>query len=305
MNSYRPFLMGLVLCLCGCTSESTTPLPLEDFCGTWVEAYCEGALACRCVDELTLETCMAQPCPIGAGSNLRGAIDAGTLSYDADRAAAYVASLRPSSCQADPRGGLFLMDYQTLFGTLDGTLLPGEACEVGPGPDGCLGGLCDAERGVCVGRAARGEACGDLIACHVPADGDPERALRCIEGLCLPLREVGESCGAHADCRLGPCESDVCVDGRDVGASCDDNLECGSRRCDFATAQCRAQVIEGELCGVNSECASGGCAGREMHRAGQCANKLPTGEACTENAGCLTNVCITGICRAPVCLRAD
>lgn len=109
-----------------------------------------------------------------------------------------------------------------------------------------------------------------------------------------PLVAAGGACGFDHDCVASSCEGEqdgvdgVCTarvgDGQPCEtASCADGFYCENRTC-------RVLQADGESCGANYQCNSGGCNGNDADAgvAGVCGPKGGTGTTCFLTTGCST-----------------
>lgn len=241
---------GLVLAM-GCVGDEEGPagVALEEFCGAWGEALCEGAARCGCGAVLGgLEACAedaAVVCPLGEGSALRAMVDEGTLAYGEDAAGELVAALADGPCDAAICDGA---------GACIGLSAEGGPCGTSHGcRDGllCIGGSCRRPR-------AAGDACGAGIEC---ASG------RCAEGACAEKSAEGEACAEDAECASGRCDFTTgrCGAPMPDGEYCMEHTDCVSGYCDVdgstgsGAGRCAPRLADGESCDEDRQCRGGAC----------------------------------------------
>lgn len=219
------------------------------------------------------------------------------------------------------------------------------------GADTCAPGLSPDEHYICQPTANEGEACKSDLSCAVGLYCDEEDEvckrpgiigvscgprereclphLRCFEGSCRQLANVGMSCTLHrgwglswvSDCKRDLfCDAGeegsqgICKVRRSAGEKCLDYSECQTglscdKRAGQEDATCQAPVGEGEKCDT-AACAPGlGCNPETF----TCVRRGKEGEACDETNSILSATCqqglwcvegtcqvlFPGLCRAP------
>lgn len=179
---------------------------------------------------------------------------------------------------------------------------------------------CDPVTDICVEACQRGARCSTDFAC------DQDQELTCVLGRCDLLREEGLPCGAADDCVEGLlCAADpeepgrtVCTRGKAAGEPCESHVECATGYCDPETLECQEKLPNGELCtsGLDLQCRSGDCdtsfvacaSDADCTESGSCdlttsrcdpfcAERLPNGATCVDDAECVSEACVAGICR--------
>ena len=135
---------------------------------------------------------------------------------------------------------------------------------------------------------------------------DPGCGSGCCPGLCRyrpgPFA-VGEACAGQQECEAEA----ACLEGRCAalpgpGAACLEGWRCAAGSYCNEWMQCQAIPKQGESCA-----AVGLCAGTSLCRAGVCAARAETGEACERTSECLRqdNVCDGGRCVAGLAVGAS
>jgi hypothetical protein len=238
-------------------------------------------------------------------------IESGGLAWDPEGTAACLAFWAAAPCRFDPSS---MPDgCHAYWPPLRPATAPGEPCTRW---DQCAGGFCPSQPGCrarCVAYVATGAACGTDTLCGA---GD-----FCLEGTCVPRRDVGAECPGHWQaCRDGLwCEGFVpenddrewwhpaipgkCAPPLGAGASCatggsTDHCE-AVLFCDWGQREptCRERLAEGEECRWLDACGDGlACRGLRLggrHPAGQrydvrsagtCLPFLDAGDPCDPEA---------------------
>ena len=166
-----------------------------------------------------------------------------------------------------------------------GDCLAGEVCLALPGTCGaCI------EQEIYQGRHGIGEPCGTID--------------HCLTGLCFHEEGVSycsRACEGDEACGEGfHCRDAVCIRGprEGIGGGCITNEDCGSGFC----------ATEGEnrwcttFCATNTDCPSGFVCTVVTDEASVCEPELGLiGEACMDNASCISGLCATGTRHGSVC----
>jgi len=328
MSCFRASVLALCAALlvtaCG-DDDGAPPTPadvsIESFCTSYVDAVCARAARCSCVGttpDLASEcqTDATNECAAILNEPLVTAVAEGRAHYDATAAGRFIATVRDASCDlASFEASFRVRDVFTLGGVFDGTVEPGAPCTVpiDKGPSDCHVGMCPiSPTPVCFGLSAQGQPCDpdpaspSVYRLCAPLDAplvelaSPERALRCVGGVCQPLADIGSPCFANGDCKSGRCDGDVCAETLPDGGSCVMDVECTSTNCDFGTGRCRPLETDGTLCSAHTECASGWCSGLGK-AAGVCAAAKATGESCALDLECATGACVVAQCEEAAC----
>lgn len=165
--------------------------------------------------------------------------------------------------------------------------------------DECPGGQCRQESvgSICIeamgcsedGNCSTGSAC-----LFDPSSLDPQTTLPTTLGSCS-AGQAGDRCYQNNDCIFGNCQGNSCSGGADSD-SCQFNTNCASGFCRITdetsmTGYCTSGERGGGCtddgdCAAGLHCLSGTCFGNGV------------GEACAEDAQCMSQSCIAGRCRA-------
>jgi hypothetical protein len=187
------WLTGFVF---ACSSSSSSSgggggIPIEELPAKYAEAMCTAYENCfgplfgvflNGSDCTELTTTRLEN---SAFAQVKGKIDAGTVSYDGTKAQACLDVVSQLSCD-----DFLQRDQPECLAALDGTVVLGGACDLN---EECKGSaICQSKDGVCPGKCVAllkaGQACG--------ADGDCDDGLQCSKEtkLCVRPSAVGESC---------------------------------------------------------------------------------------------------------------
>jgi hypothetical protein len=165
--------------------------------------------------------------------------------------------------------------------------------------DDCPGGQCRTESvgSICVetmncsedGNCSAGSAC-----LFDPATLDAETHLPTSLGTCSAGQE-GNRCYQNNDCVFGSCQGGSCSGGAEQDP-CQFNDNCASGFCRItdetaATGYCTSGE-RGGGCTDDGDCGAG------LHCVGSTCFGDGVGEACTEDAQCMSQSCVLGLCRA-------
>jgi len=239
-------------------------------------------------------------------ADLRKAIDAGRVTYDASSAQACLAAL--GSC------GILttFTPPAACRDALKGAVANGGTCYTSTD---CQNGFCTAESslstcpGSCVAYAASGAPCGASAQCA------PSQVCT---GTCKTPSRAGGPCPCEANFY---CDSGTCKPGQVSGGPCSDHGQCASSYVcvGAATKTCQAMVgLNGdctqgaELCGPGYVCTSSRCVSAPgigsactdyicidgyCDPTGHCAAWKRKGDACSETDACVTYTsCTNGMC---------
>ena len=252
--------------------------PADCASASCVDGVCCAATACG-----TCQTCNAAGSP-GVCAAVVGAADPGTCD---------------GATRCDALGHCLLDEGQPCDASAP------EACASGRCVDGVC---CDADcTAACVACSAALKGTGADGACGLVAAGSRGRAT-CPTDPASTCQFDG-TCDGQGACRLYPTETPcnpmtTCLDGADgahskwSGQGCDGagmcvevtDQDCGLVRCDPATQFCAASCATSTDCIVTAECVGSACVLEES-----------LGEACTDDAACLSQHCADGVCCADAC----
>lgn len=214
-----------------------------------------------------------------------------------------------------------------LFPRVTGTLAAGRGCDLDAQ---CRSARCSgspATCGVCVDVNGPGEACGATAVCDAGSQCDGgvcvswgdgpgaacqsvkgtncARSLRCVDGICVPPHQAGESCaGESASCVDGAvCNNGVCqtIVTASAGENCDKANFCeeGTYCVD---GECRGPELD---MGLDDRCTIDICSeGLVCSGLDRCVEGAPTGQACSYEVPCAARlVCFNDpggrVCGAP------
>lgn len=227
----RAVLLALLVVAPGCPAPQpsedagvdagTSVSPIE-LCQRLTVARCELELRCYpAFSRLARAECeeQAQASCLAEYEALRPSFEGERVRIVPERLALCERRLTSSACPPSFPPGYPLADVARPFadcglqtGLLEGLMPSGETCdqpvECVPGTF-CVkpSGVC---RGTCVSFAKEGEPCG--ISC---AEG-----LRCVDGLCAPLKALDEACESSAECEADLVCLGICRPRRKLGETC-------------------------------------------------------------------------------------
>lgn len=250
-----------------------SPIAIADYCDALIEAACPAGNTCGvCREDGGAREYYETYCATSVTK-----VELGTLRYDAQAAAACVASVAELSCQ-------FAIYQGRCADVFVGLVAPGAACTQ-RGDGECRDGYCDtSERcpGVCVAWRGVDQSC----------DNEEQQCgegLYCDEDKCKRRLPAGLSCdnapgacGDELQC-LAPTEGDprVCTRLGDEGDDCEDDQGCAwTLTCDDGV--CRARVARGDRCRQARNCPDGDqCYAAVQGEATRCAEPLDVGAVCS------------------------
>jgi hypothetical protein len=224
-------------------------------------------------------------------------VAAGTMSYDGDRAAACIDTLRKGTCSPEE-------PMPSCWGVFRGTATAGTVtrseAECASGywsqqscDDRCCTGTCGGDAGgpiLRAGPSSEGEYCGadstGFIVCV--------SHLACIDNTCVRL-DAGDACEGNRVCPVGMSCDGTCGPRSEIGEVC--TIGYGEDSCNRigaycgADGRCQSFGVEGDACDETSRCRPGlGCG-----PGGRCVAVLAAGEACGLGVPCDTGLyCGTG-----------
>jgi hypothetical protein len=268
------------------------------------------------------------------------ALDRGTATWNADRAAACLAWLGELPCDAldfDPEPSPFEALHPECRRLIDGMVSPSSACHI---DEECLGGWCNTRTscpGTCTATLPLGAGCSE------PAECGPSAACSATTRTCVAAvpefeGNEGDSCGGtgrwcavglRCDPYAGTCqpyldEGDSCV----VLNSCAPGLDCVADRCARVTLTSEEDAICGGTTACDplahlgceptssaaSFCRAAGEAGDECGRDGSaacreglaCSGRVclalrPNGAPCIDAIQCVGGACLDGSCSGGLC----
>lgn len=235
------------------------------------------------------------------------------------------------ACKPLPGVGEKLLGYNNIYSCAPG-LSPdaNDVCQPTVGENGpcqssqscAVGLLCDPNLQQCRRPGRVGESCGEGAQRCLPH-------LRCAEGSCRELADVGESCtrsrgnilGWMSDCKRDlNCEAEAeasrgtCQEPRGAGSACGDQSECQSglfcdQRAGQQTRTCQEGVGEGGKCDT-AICAPGlachpdtsTCVRRGREGEACAMTNSPLSATCQQGLACIEGACrvsFPGLCGAP------
>ncbi len=234
------------------------------------------------------------------------------------------------------RGAVALALAATLGGCLEGpasdatssstsSSTGSSSSSTGTDTTGSSGGASDTSTDTTGSTATAGSSTTEpLPTCSDGQKNGSETDIDCGEG-CAPC-DVGEGCGAPADCQSGKCEGGVCV-----APECSKDSDCAvlsgpctTGTCDKVKGSCVSVPAneglpceDGDLCTTKDTCVTGTCTPSGMidctefdspctkgvcdPDSGSCASlDQPDGSTCDDGDGCTFNeTCLQGACAAP------
>ena len=292
----RPVVVSVVVAVVVSLTACGEDITAEGYSAALNEARCRHLVTCGAL--ASLDDCRrALPrfaFPIPLDGYVAAALEAGKVVFNTASARACVQGIAASSCdvtaslgQSTPEiceqafggtvhgGGTCVFDLECISQSCDVSPCGGACCTgtcVGdrrPGPpqlgepcrfDGvCAAGLhCDG--GTCATRQPAGATCRSLFECD---DGLICSAFPFGTGTCVPLSELGESCGVRC---------------RDLGAVCDSQ-----------NGVCVKAALGGDACGLEQPCSPYYTCGRDNRCALPEYDELMVGDACGggSNARCV------------------
>jgi hypothetical protein len=214
------WISGVLLTACGDSSLSS-----EQFAQEYAAAVCERAGRCGNLAPYQIDQCQAAAQERVHPEDVKRAMAAGRLVYDAEQAQRCIEGIQHTRCLAEDIDDTVLAACQA---ALRGTVASGGECSF----------LFECAAGTCGGKA---ETTCPSTCPEVLSEGDS----------CSLFR--GPPCNANAGLR---CSGGMCVRPGDKGASCVDNFGC---RSGFVCAgeACAPLATEGAGCSADSSCAEG------------------------------------------------
>lgn len=312
----------LLLAACG-GNKTDTPsnqaIAPENFSNEFALALCQRQQQCGLLAPYQVDMCKAEAATRIGPTDVKKAVDAGRLVYDADLARQCVNGIAQSPClQGDlsddvqatcnaalkgtvQKGAACSFYFECAAGTCGGTdsntcpstcptdvLSEGAECSLIRGPQ------CDTRAGlrcsgsVCVKPAGQGAACVDNLGC---ASG-----FICVDSKCAPLAKEGGGCSEDASCAVGLfCQDNHCAVRKAEGQRC----SVGPDEVDPA--------LRGAQCQDGLLCKGGGLDSQGNPIPGTCSKPSAEGGACVTIAdasdyltGCLSGLnCVNGACVLP------
>jgi hypothetical protein len=281
-------VVGVVALACELEGDPPTLVPLAQADEALVDAYCERMFECRCEQGRRFDEMQACRAWVDERvATLRMEAELTGLTYDPACIGITVDRLDDLRCAATVTEDGDDETCTLPCYPLHGDVLTGGACTRTEysGYSDCAQGLeCSIEE--CDGTGNCTGAC--YNPCFGECESDCGDAARCIDGACMPLPGVGESCGDYGcaeglDCDYGS-GSGTCRRRADLGESCTDIACAEDLRCDFdnmtGEGTCVGPTALGDACMGHQECESGYCP------AGFCDELPGEGDSCAGTFAC-------------------
>jgi hypothetical protein len=339
----RPVVVSVVIAVVGSLAACAEDITAENYSAALNEANCRHLVNCGALD--TVEDChRALPMfAIPLDTGIAAAIEAGKMVFNSASARGCVEAIATDSCDVTPGVRRSPPDIcaQAFGGTVHGggtcafdRECISQSCDVTPCGPACCTGTCVGDRrpglpqlgepcaqyGVCAaGLLCNGTTCGTRLPegarCRSPYECDDGLFCRlsAIPGTCVPLSELGESCGYCRDLGAVCGSQNVCVTAALGGDTCAPERPCSPYYTCGANSRCalraKDEAMIGELCDDNTRCVGErALCGGPNDQPAICVQILLEGEPCEPDAqdqSCWIGVCDpeTHTCRGPpVCL---
>jgi hypothetical protein len=312
----RASLLIGFLFVAACDPSSPSPVTLDTFSAELKSAMCQ--LGTTCGEFASAAACEEATCFDVVPASVQDELEAGTVKFDGEIAAACLERLRGLACQT---GEDFRFDFDNPCDAFVGTVADGEPCPCIDNKAGdyptcltCASGRCSDGEGICAfstrqpGEPCRSDDCADGEYCA--ADGECKARLAegatCQPGEIDPCA-IGTLCypdGEGAACKRPPATGEACTPSQAFGG--DDCLD-GPKGafCDPEELVCKAPGQPGEACTGEG---SSACAGFAYCDAGgMCQKRGELDDACDDSDDtCLQGLfCAEGKCVPEGCELAE
>lgn len=280
----RSYVLAVAVTVAGCSGSG--PVALEDFCARYAEILCDAAERCDCLSAAEAAYCptfLAGECE----DDVVTPVDSGRRGYDEVAAGecldSFSSVVRDCSAEGDS-----LSDACDRM--LVGLIPEGQGCE---GDDECQPGL-ECHDSACTEMPGAGETCLQTLYCAEDLFCADDGRCEAPRGSGRPCPEGDEACGDDLYCDS---VTSTCQPPLSVGESCAaDSWACGEGLyCPETSQLCT------KLPGAGGDCepSSGECAaGLYCDATARCQPLKDAGEACGEDAECLSDECPDGTCAA-------
>ncbi|PTL75263.1 Dickkopf N-terminal cysteine-rich domain-containing protein [Vitiosangium sp. GDMCC 1.1324] len=302
-------------------TPQSTPIPPEQFAQEYAAAMCERAQACGNLAPYLVDGCKTGASMLIGPDDVKKAVDAGRLVYDADLARQCVNGIAKTRCLQDDLSD----EVQALcYAAVKGTVQKGEACSF---LFECAAGTCGGTTentcpATCPDVLAEGQECSRIHG----APCDERAGLRCSGNVCVKPVDKGESCVDNLGCKSGlRCASstNTCVPPATEGTACEEDASCAEglycqdgicavrkgegQRCSLGPDEVDP-ALRGAQCNDGLVCKGAGLDSEGNPLSGSCVKPSAEGGPCMDapannygfSDGCLTGLsCVNGVCTLP------
>lgn len=333
-HSNSPRFLAAVLPLvllataCGKTPDETnqtpapTPIAAEKFSEEYALALCTRSQTCGNLAPYLVEQCKAEATERIRPDDVRKAVAAGRIVYDADLARQCIDGIQNTACL---QNDISDQVQATCYAALKGTVQKGAECSF---LFECAAGLCGgSESNTCPATCPTADEVlteGQECSLFRGPRCDARAGLRCSGGLCVKPADQGASCIDNFGCKSGLlCVEDKCSPLAKEGSACSEDASCAEGLF-CQDGHCAVRKAEGKPCSVGpdevdpalrgAQCQNGlVCKGAGLDfegnpLAGSCVKPSAEGGPCQvgpENAfdfltGCQIGLsCVNGACVVP------